>query len=67
MKEGETNVGSNEGEKKRMYLRWGLRTLYLHACQARVTEDDLGLCCCACVMSFESFLKKTPLCVDSVI
>ena len=30
-----------------------LCTLYLHACQVKVTVGDSGLCCCACVMSFE--------------
>ena len=28
-------------------------TVYLHACQMRVTVGDSDLCCCACVMSFE--------------
>ena len=27
------------------YLWWSLRTLYLHACQVRVTVGDTGLCC----------------------
>ena len=36
-----------------MYLWWSLCTLYLHACQVRVTVGDLGLCCCACVTYFE--------------
>ena len=31
----------------------GLSTLYLRACQTRVTVSDSGLCCCACVASFE--------------
>ena len=35
-----------------LFFRWGLRTLYLHACQVRVTVGDSGLCC-ACVTSFE--------------
>ena len=32
-----------------------LRTLYKHlqACHVRVTVDDSGFCCCACVMAFE--------------
>ena len=38
----------------RMYLWWSLYTLYLLACQMRVTVDDSGLCCCVCVMSLES-------------
>ena len=39
-----------------------LCTLYLHACQVRVTVGDSGLCCCSCVTCFERQL--TPLCVD---
>ena len=46
----------------RMYSRWSSCTLYLHACQVRVTVGDSVLCCCVCVTSFESWL--TPLCVD---
>ena len=34
-----------------MYLWWSLCTLYLLACQVRVTIGDSGLCCCAIVMS----------------
>ena len=53
----------------RTYLRWSLCTLYLHACQVRVTVADSGLCCCTlllcctCVTYFECSL--TLLCVDS--
>ena len=36
----------------RMYLWWSLCTLYLHACQVRVTLGDSGLCCCTCVTYF---------------
>ena len=43
----------------RMYLWWRLYTLYLHACQVRVTVGDSGLCCCICVTYFECQL--TPL------
>ena len=32
----------------RMYFWWSLCTLYLHACQVRVTIGDSGLCCCTC-------------------
>ena len=46
-----------------MYICWSLCTLYLHACQVRVTTGDSGLCCCTCVMYFECWL--TPLWVDS--
>ena len=45
-----------------MYRRWSLCTLYLHACQARFTVGDSGLCCCTCVAYFE--WQLTPLCVD---
>ena len=48
---------------QRMYLWWSSCTLYLLACQVRVTGGDSGLCCCACVTSFEREL--TPLCVGS--
>ena len=34
-------------------LWWSLSTLYLQACQVRVTVDDSGLCYCTCVMYFE--------------
>ena len=46
----------------RMYLRWNLCSLYLHACQVRVTVGDSCLCCCTCVMYFKCQL--TPLCVN---
>ena len=46
-----------------MYLWWSLCTLYLHACQVRVTVGDSGLCCCACDTYFERQLS--PLCVES--
>ena len=45
------NVHSKK--KKRMYLWWGLCTLYLHACQVRVTVGDSGLHCCTCVTTLE--------------
>ena len=38
-------------EYLRMYLWWSLCTLYLHACQVRVTVGDSGLCCCTFVTS----------------
>ena len=31
-----------------MHLWWSLCTLYLLACQVRVTVGDSGLCCCTC-------------------
>ena len=37
----------------RMYLRWSFCTLYLHACQVRVTVGNSSLCCCSCVTYFE--------------
>ena len=36
----------------KLYLWWSLCTLYLHACQVRVTVGDTGLCCCTCVTYF---------------
>ena len=44
----------------RMYLWWSLCTLYsctlyLLACQVRVTIGDSCLCCCVCVTSFDIF------------
>ena len=50
-------------DRKRMYLWWSLRPLYLLACQVRVTVGESGLRCCVYVTSFERQL--TPLCVDS--
>ena len=35
------------------YFKVSLFTLYLLACQVRVTIGDSGLCCCVCVTSFE--------------
>ena len=32
----------------RIHLWWSLCTLYLPACQVRVTVGDSGLCCCDC-------------------
>ena len=34
-------------------VEWSLCTLYLLACQVRVTVGDSGLCCCVCVTSLE--------------
>ena len=36
-----------------MYLMWNLCTLYLLACQVKVTVGDSGLCCCVWLTSFE--------------
>ena len=36
-----------------MYVWWSLFTLYLLACQVRVTISDWGLCYCVCVTSCE--------------
>ena len=47
----------------RLYLWWNLCTLFLLACQVRVTLGDSDLCCCVCVMSFARSLA--PLCADS--
>ena len=46
---------------KHNHLWWSLCTLYLHACQVRVTVGDSGLCC-TCVTYFER--RLTPLSVD---
>ena len=47
-----------------LYLWWSLYTLYLLACQMRVTIGDSGLCCSVCVSSSEHYL--TPLFVDTI-
>ena len=39
--------------------------LYLDACQVRVTEDNLGLCCCTCATYFQRQL--TPLWVKLIL
>ena len=43
---------SYENTPTRLYLWWSLLTLYLHACEVRVTVGDSGLCCCTCVPIF---------------
>ena len=40
----------------RMYLWWGLCTLYLLAFQVRVPIGDSGLCCCIHGINFLCFL-----------
>ena len=40
----------------RMYLWWSLCTLYLHACQVRVTVGNSGLCCGTYVTYFACFI-----------
>ena len=45
-----TNLKQNEAQK--IYLWWSLCTLYLHACQVRVTVGNSGLCCCTCVNAY---------------
>ena len=47
------DVTTSTTTKKRLYLWWSLCTLYLHACQVRVTVGDSGLCSCTCVTYFE--------------
>ena len=49
---------STEGLEKRIYLCWSLPTLYLHACQVRVTLGYSGLCCCTCVTSFRALINS---------
>ena len=39
--------------RPRAPLGWSLCTLYLHACQLRVTVGDSNLCCCTWVSYFE--------------
>ena len=46
----------------RMYIWWSFCSLYLLACQVRVTVGGSGFCCCVCVMSFER--ESTPLFID---
>ena len=48
-----TTTTTTTKNPQRMYLWWCLCTLYLHACQVRVTVGDSGLCCCTCVLYFE--------------
>ena len=36
--------------------------MYLHACQVRGTVGDSGLCCCACVTSFELLINSLECC-----
>ena len=58
-------IPEEEDEERDVLLVVFICTLYLYACQVnRVTVGDSGLCCCACVMSFERQL--TPSCVDSI-
>ena len=45
----------------RMYLWWSSCTLYLHACQVRVTVGDSSFRCSSCIMCFKRLL--TLLCV----
>ena len=42
------SVQQRQGLQGRVW--WRLCTLYLHACQVRVTVDNSGLCCCVCVV-----------------
>ena len=38
----------------KLYLRWSLCTLHLHACQVRGTVGNSALCCRTCVTSFDA-------------
>ena len=40
-----------------MYLWWSLCTLYLRACQVRVTAGESGLYSCVCVTSCEPLVE----------
>ena len=51
--QGGLNVDVAVNKKMRMYTWWSLCTLYLHACQVRVTVCNSGLCYCTCVTYFE--------------
>ena len=44
-----TRDASSNISNLRMHLWWSLCTLYLFACQVRVTVGDSGLCCCVYV------------------
>ena len=46
------SVTQVQQQRPEMYLWWSLCTLYLHACQVRVTIGDSGLCC-TCVTCFK--------------
>ena len=50
---GHFNRLANSTGLAETYLWWSLCTLYLHACQARVTIGDSGLCCCISVTYFK--------------
>ena len=50
--------------KKRMYLWWRSCTLYLHACQMRVTVGDSGLCC-SCSGRLPVFQTNVHACLQS--
>ena len=39
-------TSNRHSNKDLKYLSWGLCTLYLLACQVRVSIDDSGHCCC---------------------
>ena len=43
---------------QRTYLWWTLCTLYLLACQVRVTVSDSGLYCSVCVTFFEQLINS---------
>ena len=51
--QGGLNVDVAVNKKMRMYTWWSLCTLYLHACQVRLTVCNSGLCYCTCVTYFE--------------
>ena len=57
-------TSSNE-ELLRMYLWWSLCTLYLHACQVRVTIGDSGHCVCfelPCLLIFNKAKFTESVC-----
>ena len=52
----------HEASFLRTYLWWSSCTLYLLACQMRVTVRDSGVCCCVHLTSLER--RLTPLYVE---
>ena len=63
IKHSPSNGTFQTSAKHRLYFWWSLCTLYLLACQVRVTVGDSGLCCCTCDTYFERQL--TFLCIES--
>ena len=60
-KHSPSNSTFQTSAKRRLYLWWSSCTLYLLACQVRVTVGDSGLCCC------DTYFQRqlTFLCIES--